>query len=405
MIDVVLPRPHTAQREIEQSSRRFNIISAGRRFGKDVYLERRAVKKLLKTQYPVGWFAPSYRMLQENWRMLRDVLAPVVKRASETEHRIETINGNVLDLWSLENPDSARGRKYGHVIINEAAMVARLMDAWTLVIRPTLADYKGGADFGSTPKGLNDFYQLWKAAPDDEAWARFHFRTEDNPHIPADEVAAMRSSLPERVVKQEIDADFVEDGGFFQRVDERATIKDKDTPEQHAGHSIYGGLDWAMSEDYTVLTIGCRNCNRVVWWDRFNQIDYTYQRGRIIDACKRWNLSGLLPERNSIGQPNIELLEAAGLPILRGQDGQDGFNTTATSKPELIQKLAAALEHDGFDVPIEYADELKSYEVITSASGHAKFSAPAGYHDDRVVSLALCWWAMTSASRGGIDFV
>ena len=45
------------------------------------------------------------------------------------------------------------------------------------------------------------------------------------------------------------------------------------------GHSIYGGLDWAMADDWTVLTLACQECNRVVDWDRFNQIDYTYQRG------------------------------------------------------------------------------------------------------------------------------
>lgn len=402
MIDVKFPRPHAAQRAIEQGAKRFNIYRCGRRFGKDVLLERRAGKKLIKTPNPVGWFAPTYRMMQENYREIKGILAPVIKRASETEHRIEIVTGNVLDFWSLENPDSARGRKYGFVAINEAAMVPRLAEIWNMVIRPTLADYKGGADFGSTPRGLNGFYELWKLAGDDPDWTRWHYRTEDNPHIPPEEVTAMRASLPERVIRQEIDAEFVEDGGYFQKVDERATITEQDTPDQHKGHTLGAGLDWAMSEDYTVLTIACRDCNRVVAWDRFNQIDYTYQRARIIDVCRRWGLSWLLPERNSIGQPNIELLEAAGLPIARGMDDLPGFNTTATSKPALIQKLASGLEHDGFLVPAEYADELKSYEVMTSASGHAKFSAPAGYHDDRVISLALAWWSITS---GGWTFV
>jgi hypothetical protein len=133
-----------------------------------------------------------------------------------------------------------------------------------------------------------------------------------------------------------------------------------------------------------------------VFWDRFNQIDYTYQRARIMDNCKRWGVVGLLPERNSIGQPNIELLSAAGMPIILGMDELPGFNTTATTKPELIQKLASALEHDGFNVPRDYGDELRSYEVITSATGHNKFSAPDGMHDDRVMSLALCWFAMSA---------
>ncbi len=402
MIDVVLPKPHAAQRAIETNARRFNVIVAGRRFGKDVLLERRAVKKVIKQPHPVGWFAPTYRMMQENYRALKNILAPVIVRASETEHRIEIITGNVMDFWSLDNPDSARGRKYGYIAVNEAAMVKALLEAWNMVIRPTLADYRGDADFGSTPRGLNGFYTLWQQAEDNPEWSRARFRTDDNPHIPPAEIAAMRASLPERVVRQEIDAEFVEDGGFFQRIDDRATITECSTPDAHAGHSIYGGLDFAMSEDYTVLTLGCRQCNCVVFWDRFNQIDYTYQRTRIIDACRRWSIAGLLPERNSIGQPNIELLEAAGVPILWGHDLKPGFSTTATTKPELIQALAGALEHDAFDVPTDYADELRSYEVMTSASGRNQFSAPEGQHDDRVMSLALCWWAMTKTGRAGL---
>ena len=126
MIDVRLPTPHDAQRQVEDNARRFNVFCCGRRWGKDVLLERRAVKKLLKQPRPVGWFAPTYRMMQENYRALKNILAPVVTRASETEHRIEVITGNVMDFWSLDNPDSARGRKYGYVAVNEAAMVKEI---------------------------------------------------------------------------------------------------------------------------------------------------------------------------------------------------------------------------------------------------------------------------------------
>ncbi len=392
-VTIDLPELHEAQRHANTAAR-FSLFNCGRRFGKDVLMQYRAAKRVA-TKQPQGWFAPSYRMMTENYNQLYNILAPIVVRANRTDYRLELAGGGVIEFWSLDNYNAARGRKYKHITVNEAAASPDLIDAWNYVIRPTLADLRGGADFGSTPKGLNGFYQLWKQAEDDKEWARYHYTTYDNPYIPVDEIEVLKRTLPERVFQQEILAEFVTDGTYFQRVEERATITEQDTPDQHAGHSIYGGLDFAMAEDYTVLTLGCRQRNRTVAWDRFNQIDYTYQRARIIDFCKRWNLAGLLPERNSIGQPNIELLEAAGLPILRGPDGQDGFNTTATSKPELIQKLASALEHDGFGVPAEYADELKSYEVTTSATGHNKFSAPSGYHDDRVISLALCWWAMT----------
>lgn len=392
---MTLPSLHEKQLEIKGSSSRFRIITAGRRFGKDCYLQDRLINEALKGK-PVAFFAPTYRMLLENWRTLRNTLAPITARANDSEHRIDLVTGNPIEMWSLDNPDSARGRKYAYVAINEAAMVKNLGDAWAMVIRPTLADYRGSADFGSTPKGLNDFYSLWQRAGDDPDWRRFHYRTDDNPHIPADEIAAMRASLPERVVKQEIDAEFVEDGSYFQNVEQAAVIQAPDMPENHAGHYLVMGCDWAMSQDYSVFVIGCRDCNCVVDWWRGNQIDYTYQRERLVTLAERWGVQGVLPERNSIGQPNIELLRDR-VTVMLGPDDNPGFNTSATTKPALIQGLASALEHDGFRVPADAADELRIYEVETMASGHPKFSAPDGQHDDFVIALALLWRAMTSA--------
>jgi hypothetical protein len=81
---------------------------------------------------------------------------------------------------------------------------------------------------------------------------------------------------------------------------------------------------------------------------------------------------------------------------MAGPDKGLGFMTTATTKPALIDKLASGLEHDGFRVPADYADELKAYEIEMTVSGGKKFSAPQGQHDDRVVSLALTWWVLAT---------
>ena len=392
--EIPLPILHPAQIKIEAGAKRFNLICAGRRFGKDVQLQRRVIKRIPTCQRQ-GWYAPNYRMMTENYRDLYNRLAPIVTRASASDHTIEVRNGAVIEFWSLDNYNAARGRKNDWAVINEAAAAPYLLDAWNYVIRPTLADVKGGADFGTTPKGLNGFFSLWQQAVDDLEWARFHFTTFDNPHIPREEIEAMRASLPERVYKQEILAEFVEDGSFFQNVEHSAIIQSPARPDAHQKHTVVAGVDWALSGDFTVITIGCRDCGCIVDWERFNQLDFTYQRERLYSLVSRWNVSNILPERNSIGEPNIEILLQRGLPIGNGPDGKPGFNTSATTKPALIQGLATALEHEGFQVPADYKDELLAYEVEMSMSGHAKFSAPQGQHDDRVISLALCWYAMS----------
>jgi hypothetical protein len=334
-------------------------------------------------------------MMIENYNAIYNKLAPFTLSVNKNR-KIILLNGSSIDFWSLDNFNAARGRSYHRVKINEAAMSRNLMDAWNYVIRPTLADYRGGADIASTPKGLNGFYKLGKMYKEDPDWGEFHFTTYDNPYIDPAEIEALKKSLPERVFLQEIMAQFVEDGAYFQNVEKCAVLDKCDSPEDHKGHTLYAGLDWAMADDFTVLVIGCVQCNRVVFWDRFNQINYTYQRERITEVCKRWPLTGLLPERNSIGEPNIEILMQSGLPILNGMDNKPGFYTGATTKVVLIQKLAASLEHDNFLIPLEFADEFQSFEAQTMISGHTRFSAPAGYHDDTVIATGLCWFAMTN---------
>lgn len=394
-VDVVLPKPHVKQREFEQNTRRFNILNCGRRFGKDVELQRRIVRKALTTRKPVAWFAPTYKMLLENWRDLRTILAPVTARVSDSERRIDLVTGNPVEMWSLDNPDAPRGRKYAYIAVNEAAMVKDLAYTWATVLRPTLADYRGEADFGSTPRGLNGFYTLWAQAGSDPDWARFHYKTEDNPHIPRDEVAAMRK-LPERVVKQELDAEFVEDGAYFQGANKIAVLKEPDRPEQHPGHTFLMAADWGKANDWSVFGVGCQECHKVVDWERFNKIDYIYQRERLYSFYRRWNPVGILPERNSMGEPNVEMLMNEGLPILDGPDGKPGFMTTPASKPPLIEGLAQAFIMHNFLVPLEAFDELSIFEVNITANNHYQYGAPDGKHDDWVMMLALLWRAMST---------
>lgn len=395
-VRITLAELHTAQRRVEDEARRFNVLCCGRRWGKNILGQNKAIERAIGSPDiaggPVAWFAPTYKMLSDDWRDIRHITAPITRKVSEQEKRIELAGGGVIEMWSLDNQDTARGRKYARAIINEAGMIANLVDAWNMVIRPTLMDYTGDAWFLSTPRGLNGFYSLWQEAESNPDWARWRYPSDANPFINPDEIAAIRADLPERVVRQEIDAEFVEDGAYFQRVDEAAMIDAPDDPALHDGHSLFMGVDWAKSADYTVMAVACRECNRIVDWERFNRVDYTYQRERLYSLADRWHIKGAMPERNSIGEPNIEIISQR-VRVLRGPDGLMGWNTTAATKPVLIEDLARAMEHDGWKVPKAAADELRSYDVVTGDSGHPKFSAPAGRHDDWVIALALTWQA------------
>ncbi len=374
-------------------------IAAGRRWGKTV-LGGVAVSNVLRQHGHSAWVVPTYKNGRALWRWLRTTFGPLaaakVVDISESERVITTHMGGFFGMYSGDNIDAIRSEWFNLVVEDEAARLKDGADADA--IDPTLADAGGQKLRISTPKGLNWWYAECMRRSDEHAF--FHAPTASNP-LPNIRRAAdlARGRVPERTYRQEWLAEFVTDGAYFQNVDACAVLTVPDRPEQHAGHTIAAGLDWGLTSDYTVLTVICRECSRVVDWWRSTGGEYIGQRERIKALYHLWNVRDLLPERNSMGQPNIEMLRADGISVALGPDNNYGWFMTASNKPALIERLALALEHGEVQVPREYAAELRAFEVKTRDAGHTAYSAPDGMHDDCVVSLALAWHAASTGAQ------
>lgn len=378
--------------EIQSPRLRLN----GRRFGKTTLGVDRLVHPALQGQ-PVAWFAPTHKMLTEVWRDMSIALKPVTARVSAQEHRLELITGGVVDMWSLDAFDSVRGRKYARVVLDEAAMVAGLKHAWEEAIRPTLTDFKGDAYFLSTPKGVNFFHEAWARGADrfQTEWASWQLPTTANPFIDPSEVEQARLELPELTFKQEYLAEFLQsEGAVFRNIEANMTAPAA-TPQQHKGHRIVAGVDWAQKHDFTAISVLCATCRQELELDRFNQIAWDFQRGRLQVVCEKWGVADILAEENSIGSPNILELQKLHLPVRP-------FQTTASSKPPLIQSLALALEKQEIawlSVPVATA-ELAAYESKVNANtGRISYGAPEGGHDDTVIARALALAVIKAPSR------
>jgi predicted phage terminase large subunit-like protein len=246
---------HPEQVRIWQHRRRFNVVNCGRRFGKTILAEA-VLAENITTGDPAAYFAPTYKMLMEVWRTIKRDLAAVIKETNESEKRITYINGGQLDFWSLDNFDAVRGRKYRRVVIDEAAMVPNLDEAWSMAIRPTLADYKGDAWFFSTPKGRNFFYTLAQRAQTDETWSYWQMPTDANPYISADEIASARHDLPSIVFQQEFLAEFIDVQGALVKRDMLTHVNMSEIP---TGLRIGMGVDLAISQretaDYSSIVV------------------------------------------------------------------------------------------------------------------------------------------------------
>ena len=393
-IELILPVLHPGQQQIIDEARRFNVLACGRRFGKTKLGIDLIIDKALDG-YPVGWFSPTYRMLGEVWKEIVETTRPIQTRVAKQEHRIELLTGGVIDCWSLDAADSVRGRKYARVIIDEAAMVPDLGDSWQAAIRPTLTDYTGDAFLLSTPKGVNFFHECYSRGvdPAQPDWNGWHAPTTANPYIDPAEVEAARLELPEQIFRQEYLAEFLQnEGAVFRNID---ACLHADNQTDHRGHSLMAGVDWGQQNDFTVISVVCATCRQEVELDRFNKIEWAFQRARLKTIIERHGCIAVMVETNSIGGPNLEALQREGLPVR-------GFETTGTSKPPLIQSLALALER----VELQWLPdpvgrtELLAYESRRNATtGRISYSAPSGGHDDTVMARAL---ALNALHRGSV---
>lgn len=393
-----LPRLHAAQSQIRAEARRFNVVALGRRAGKSTLAQDLLIDCALDCR-PGGYFAPTYKLLEEFWRELKLVLGEVIRDKSEQEHRLEVYGGGVIECWSTDTGDPARGRRYQRVVVDEAAMVPRLADVWGQAIRPTLTDFRGDGWFMSTPRGLNDFYTLFSRGQDplEPEWSSWQMPTSVNPYIAPDEIEAARHELPERVFAQEYQAEFLslEGAGVFRGVRAVARLQPR-LPER--GHAYTFGVDWGRSGDYTVISVLDATLMQQVLVDRFSQIDYEFQSERLHKLVEAYHPVQIVAEANSMGGPLVERLQTGYARLIgapRPALPVYAWTATNASKAAMIQSLAIGIEQGLVTLLDDHVQtaELLAFESSTTQTGMVRYAAPIGQHDDMVIALGLAYLA------------
>lgn len=361
-------------------------VAMGRRWGKSTMAGAFCLAAAYRG-WRVAWIVPTYKNGRPLWRFAERHLLPLAaaRRASlnRSERVAELAGGGFLGIYSADSPDSVLGEAFHLVVIDEAARVPE--EVWTDAIQPTLADYGGKAMLISTPKGRNWFWREWQRGMAGDPHIRsFQSPSSDNPNPRIQAASAVaRGRVSERTYRQEWLAEFIEDGGeVFRGV--RSLVR-PDAP--HAGPYV-AGIDWGREHDYTVVTVIEAATRRVVHCERWTGVPYAQQLARLLPLFERLRPEIIVAEQNSMGGPIVErLFYEHELPIRP-------WNTTHQSKAKLIDALALAVERQAIglpDLPWLLA-ELEAYAVQkTSITGLPTYGAPAGMHDDGVISLALAW--------------
>lgn len=343
-LTIKLPELHDYQKVIRDSSARFKVISAGRRFGKTRLLSLMAIKKAMDGGN-VFWIAPSFQIADVGWRLMASLAAqiPMV----DIKYGIKRINfpKGWVQVRSSDSSGGLRGDGLDLAIFDEAGHIPGLKNVWEQEVRPSLSDRIGGAVFISTPKGYNYFYDLWRMENNSKDWQSFHAPSSSNPYLLASEIQNAKDQLPALVYQQEYLAEFVNLAGamfkreYIQVVDE---VPDLIATARHWDMAV----STKTQADYSV---GCKG-----GLDEYGNVYIT-------DVVRgRWEFPALMKVIKQTAQADglscRQTVETAGtqkglLDILMAEPDMANISisgiTPLTDKVTRAQPLLARAEHGG----------------------------------------------------------
>lgn len=389
-IEYERPFTYDYQAQILDSLERYTITEASTKVGKtashiiwlfeqSIGIKNYAAKQIV--ELPEGanfwWVAPVFGQAEIAFnRMRRQVTDKSFFKVNESKLRLTTPKGTIISFKSADNPDSLYGDDVYASVFDE---FTRAKEAAWHALRSTLTATKGSCKFIGNVKGKGNWgYKLaQKAKNGEKGFEHFKLTAYDAVRVgllDIEEVEAAQRELPEAVFKELYLAEAADNGTnpFGE-----AHIKQCTYPLSTLPPVCYG-IDLAKSHDWTVI-IGLDVNGNVCYVDRF-QKDWRQTKETIMALGKSMPMQ---IDSSGVGDPILEDLVHGGMFMV------EGYKFTQNSKQQLMTGLCTAIQQRLMTFPEGViTDELGNFEYHYGQHG-VQYSAPAGFHDDAVMALAL----------------
>lgn len=366
-------------RDVNGDLARYSFIEAATKTGKTVgcisWLFEQALFGRKHQNY--WWVAPVFGQARIAFTRMKNAYPEGTFTVNEGDLRL-TLKavGSVIWFKSAEKPDNLYGEDVYAAVYDEASRGRP--ESW-YALRSTLTATRGPARFIGNVKGRkNWFYSMARKAEKGEPGSAY-FKLVAADAVAAgilaeEEIEGARRDLPENVFRELYLAEPSDDGGNpFGLSAIARCVKPLSTAKPFAW-----GWDLAKHVDWTV-GIGLDETSQTCRFERFQQ-PWDSTMTRIIAA------TGPVPalvDSTGVGDPIVELLQK------RPGTHFEGYTFNQQSKQKLMEGLAVAIQAGevGFpEGPIR--QELDDFEYQYTRTG-VRYSAPDGFHDDCVMSLAL----------------
>ena len=419
-----IPEWHEGQHLVDSEARKINIVCAHRGWFKSSFAVNKAIMHLASGR-DMGWYASTMVPIRDNWTQLQRVVAKYPGSAdwfNKSDHTFQIPGKGKCFFYSLEVPDNARGPSYPLVICEEAGMWDE--GVYESIVEPIASKVDGTVWMFGTPNTRNPNNFFWsminqaKDFPDHMASWVIPARGADiineklvcgvsdmtryaNPMAPfkSDEIMQMKYSMSLRKRKFEIEylCHFLSDeGGQFENVDAVCTVKAVEVngryfaegyerAERRSNGWFQMGVDVAMMNDFTVISVMDRSTNSQVYFHRFCP-----------GNMKHWDRVYSAIQEAMTLFPGVCNVDCTGVgATLQTEMPQRNCHITpvifgAKNKAPILDHLSSMIAESHlrlFNLQV-IKFELKSMERKQMAN-HVHIAAAGDAHDDIPTSLAL----------------
>jgi len=241
-----------------ERNKRWACLVAHRRAGKTVAAVNDIIRAAMfaKSPNPLYAYIAPYRSQAKAvaWDYFKFYARPITREINESELVMELMNGAKIRLFGADNADAMRGLGFDGVYMDEYGDFRP--SVWGNVVRPALSDKQGWCVFGGTPKGRNQFYDIFQLATlNPREWFLLRLPASTSGLLPPTELEAAKAQLSPDQYQQEYETDFSAAlvGAFFGVEMREAEQQGRITHVPHDPNlPVFSGWDLGFRDDTAI---------------------------------------------------------------------------------------------------------------------------------------------------------
>jgi len=240
-----------------ERTKRWACLVAHRRAGKTVAAVNDIVRAAVfsKSQNPLYAYIAPYRSQAKAvaWDYFKYYARPVTREINESELVLELINGAKIRLFGADNADAMRGLGFDGVYMDEYGDFKP--SVFGSVIRPAMSDKGAWGVMAGTPKGRNQFWDIYETArriPDE--WFVLRLPASESGLLPQSELNAAKAQLSEDQYLQEYECSFEAAilGAFFGTEMRQAESRINERVVFEPGYPVHTAWDLGYRDDTAI---------------------------------------------------------------------------------------------------------------------------------------------------------